>query len=119
MSIRRAKAFVNYDEYDKPYADMTDDPDGSFVHYADHLDELRACEQRVTKKGTYPEWVRVHKLGWNEALDAADAAVLPYLASLVRHAPTEDNWEQTDALIRRVVTGIKAAIRALKEKNND
>ena len=48
--------------------------------------------------------------------EGIDSAVMPILATLARHACTADNWEQTDALIRRLVMEIKAAIRAREEK---
>ena len=52
--------------------------------------------------------------GHAAGVQAARDAILPHLAVLTRHACTASNWEQTDALMRRVVTDALAAIDALR-----
>ena len=47
MSIRRATASIGRDEYDDPYIDWDDDPEGEWVLYRAHVEEIRACEERV------------------------------------------------------------------------
>ena len=71
MSIRRATASIGRDEYDDPYIDWDDDPEGEWVLYRAHVEELRACEKRVWRDAD-----RVVNETYNAALDAARKAVV-------------------------------------------
>ena len=56
--------------------------------------------------------------GQRDERERIASAVMPILATLARHACTAENWEQTDALTRRSVTDVKAAIRARSNDDN-
>lgn len=85
--IRRATASIGRDEYDDPYIDWDDDPEGEWVTYRAHVEELRACEQRVLEREN-SAW-RTHmqaaqSRAYASALDAARDAVatLPRLTGV-------------------------------------
>lgn len=80
----------------------------------DFCERLYSADARGYTRG----WSAGHAEGERDERERIDSAVMPILATLARHACTADNWEQTDALIRRLVMEIKAAIRAREEKTN-
>ena len=101
-------------------------PDGGWINAADLpalLEQARAdAEQRVSE-AILLEYAtnmptRTYEQGQRDERERIDSAVMPIIATLARHACTAENWEQTDALTRRSVTDVKAAIRAREEKPN-